>query len=129
MPVKIAGFELPTLLEICKRLTGNENMCEILAGVRHEKPSEALLADIVDFVPIIGDVLNVSRVVEAREKRSRLLQIIDFILGETQLPDILPSNLIRWYETHKEKPLEEVVREVRETMWEKIQEKRLERGR
>ena len=126
MSVRIAGFEVPTLLELCYKLTGNERLCQILAGVKHEEFKEALMADIVDFIPIIGDILNISRVTEAEQKRYRLLQVIDFILGETQLPDILPSNIIRWWETHKEKTLKDALDELREQI--KIELENIRRG-
>lgn len=115
--IRIGNVEIPSMLELCELITGNKRLCEILAGVEHKKFVDALIADIVDFIPVIGDITNVSRVAEAKQKRYRLLEAIDLLLGSTQLPDILPANLIRWYETHIDEirsKIEERLREIAE---------------
>lgn len=84
----------------------NAKLHRIFLGVGHEDIAEAVLADIVDFIPFVGDACNVARLAEAaslggKYKKKRLLaQTIDAAGGALPEPisiifDFLtPTNLI-----------------------------------
>ncbi len=57
MPIRIAGYDLPTIVELCYELTENEELCQILAGVKHK-----------EFIDALPDILpaNVIRWCETR---------------------------------------------------------------
>ena len=79
-----------------------ERMQKILLGVKHNELKDAIIADLVDVIPIVGDISNVSRVVQEKGKTHKSRQIVDFLGGA--LPDpiggaidfLTPTNTIKY---------------------------------
>ena len=63
----------------------DDTLWRVLASAKHESLGEALLADFIDSIPIIGDITNAIRVKDAIDKKMPdyivLLQAGDLILG------------------------------------------------
>ena len=63
----------------------DDTLWRVLASAKHESLDEALLADFIDSIPIIGDITNAIRVKDAIDKKMPdyivLLQAGDLILG------------------------------------------------
>lgn len=81
--------------------------CRILFETEHERLAEAIMADAIDVIPIVGDFTNVFRAVDALSKKSKyrlkrkaIMQVFDLFAGA--LPDpiggaldlITPTNTI-----------------------------------
>ena len=66
-------------------LKKNDALWRILTSAEHESLGEALLADFVDSLPIIGDITNAMRVADAIDKKMPdyliIMQAGDLILG------------------------------------------------
>ncbi len=90
----------------CDRNLGTR-VCEILAGTNQQDLPDAIIADILDIIPIIGDLTNALRVIDAagkgneyQRKKKVAMQLIDALSGS--LPDpvgaiidaITPTNTI-----------------------------------
>ena len=96
-----------SIIENCKKRFG-ESPCNVLMGANHKNLFEAILADIVDAIPIIGDISNFFRIIDAANnpdvavRRRVTAQLIDFVLGLLPSPigtilDILtPTNTIMY---------------------------------
>ena len=96
-----------SIIENCKKRYGEE-FCNILFGAEHKSLREAILADIIDTLPIIGDISNFFRVVDAANnpdiavRRRATAQLIDLMLGAlpgpigTILDIITPTNTIAY---------------------------------
>lgn len=75
---------------------------QVLMGVNHSTLSQAIVADIIDTLPVVGEVTNVSRIKQSEEPSRRFLQGFDLALEAIPPPfgkiaDILfPSNTL-WY--------------------------------
>ena len=57
---------------------------DIVSSSRHDRMEDALLADLLDAVPIIGDFANAARVKDAVENqpgRVVVVQAVDFVAG------------------------------------------------
>jgi hypothetical protein len=75
----------------------------ILIGVKHSELKDAILADLFDVIPIVGDVSNISRAIQEREKTHKARQIVDLFAGA--LPDpiggaidfLTPTNTIKYF--------------------------------
>lgn len=73
---------------------------EVLFGTKHEMLSEAVIADIIDGIPIIGDISNAIRAAKEEDERRRAAQVADTLLGTMPEPlgiiaDILtPTNMM-----------------------------------
>jgi hypothetical protein len=57
------------------------NMLNIFAGVEHKAFSHAVLADVVDTIPIIGDISNVIRTKLEPNREAKARQLFDTITG------------------------------------------------
>ena len=74
-------------------------LLNIFGGVRHENLSQATLADIVDTIPIVGDIGNAVRMVREPNRPAQKRQAFDFLSGALPPPigeafDILtPTNI------------------------------------
>lgn len=84
-----------------------DSPCRILFETEHERLTEAVMADAIDVIPIVGDFTNVFRAVDAMSKKSQyrlkrkaIMQAFDLLAGA--LPDpiggaldlITPTNTI-----------------------------------
>lgn len=58
----------------------------VLFSSDHASLNEAVLADIVSAIPIIGEIGDFFRAVEAKSERKRVLQIFDLISGPLPTP-------------------------------------------
>lgn len=58
---------------------------EVLFGTKHERLPEAVIADILDTVPFIGDIGNAVRTVKEENERRRAMQMFDTLAGS--IPD------------------------------------------
>ncbi len=58
----------------------------VLFSSDHASLDEAILADIVSALPIIGEIGDFFRAVEANTQRKRVLQIFDLISGPLPTP-------------------------------------------
>jgi len=90
----------------CDRNLGTR-ACEILGGTDHQDLPDAIIADILDIIPIIGDISNAFRVVDAagkgneyQRKKKVVMQLIDALSGSAPDPigaildAITPTNTI-----------------------------------
>ena len=63
----------------------DDTLWRVLASAKHESLDEALLADFIDSLPIIGDITNAMRVADAIDKKMPdyliIMQAGDLILG------------------------------------------------
>ena len=63
----------------------DDSLKRILFSAEHDSFAEAMLADLVDAIPIIGDLTNAMRVKDAMDKnlpdRTLLLQLGDLVGG------------------------------------------------
>jgi len=63
----------------------DDSLKRILFSAEHDSFAEAILADLVDAIPILGDLTNVMRVKDAMDKnlpdRTVLLQLGDLVGG------------------------------------------------
>jgi len=63
----------------------DDSLKRILFSAEHDSFAEAILADLVDVIPILGDLTNVMRVKDAMDKnlpdRTVLLQLGDLVGG------------------------------------------------
>ena len=58
-----------------------ENLINILAGVEHKAFSHAVLADVVDTIPIVGDISNIIRTKLEPNREAKARQLFDTITG------------------------------------------------
>lgn len=58
----------------------------VLFSSDHASLDEAILADIVSALPLIGEISDFFRAVEANTERKRVLQIFDLISGPLPTP-------------------------------------------
>ena len=80
----------------------SQKALRILVSSTHDSLQEAVLADIVDFIPIAGDYANAMRVIDAAQKKEPTklaLQTGDLIVGSIpiigDLFDLLtPTNTV-----------------------------------
>lgn len=79
-----------------------DRITRILIGVKHNELKDAIMADLFDVIPIVGDISNVSRVVQEKGKTRKARQIVDLLAGA--LPDpiggaidfLTPTNTIKY---------------------------------
>ena len=66
-------------------MAADDSLKRILFSAEHDSLAEAVLADLVDAIPILGDLTNAMRVKDAMDKnlpdRTLLLQLGDLIGG------------------------------------------------
>lgn len=58
----------------------------VLFSSDHNSLHEAILADIVSALPVVGEIGDFFRAVEAKSERKRVLQIFDLISGPLPTP-------------------------------------------
>lgn len=58
----------------------------VLFSSDHASINEAILADIVSAIPVVGEIGDFFRAVEANTQRKRVLQILDLISGPLPTP-------------------------------------------
>uniref|UniRef100_A0A6M3M6B4 Uncharacterized protein n=1 Tax=viral metagenome TaxID=1070528 RepID=A0A6M3M6B4_9ZZZZ len=58
----------------------------VLFGSDHASINEAILADLVSALPVVGEIGDFFRAVEAKTERKRVLQIFDLISGPLPTP-------------------------------------------
>lgn len=58
----------------------------VLFSSDHASLNEAILADIVSALPVVGEIGDFFRAVEAKSERKRVLQIFDLISGPLPTP-------------------------------------------
>ncbi|MFH0904243.1 MAG: hypothetical protein V1854_03535 [Methanobacteriota archaeon] len=58
----------------------------VLFSSDHNSLNEAILADIVSALPVVGEIGDFFRAVEAKSERKRVLQIFDLISGPLPTP-------------------------------------------
>lgn len=66
------------------------DIARVLFSSDHASINEAILADIVSALPVVGEISDFFRAVEANTQRKRVLQIFDLISG----PLPTPTNII-----------------------------------
>jgi hypothetical protein len=84
--------------------TGIKRIWNIVSAAQHDRIKDAVLADIVDVIPIVGDFANAARVRDAVEnypERVVIIQTIDFLAGllpiAGDIVDLLtPTNVISY---------------------------------
>ena len=74
------------LVSIESEMKGNAPL-QVLFGIEHENLPQAFLADIVDALPILGEISDVSRIRLAKEQGRRFMHAVDLAV------DILPPPL------------------------------------
>jgi len=82
----------------------DDALWRILASSKHESLAEAVLADLIDAIPIIGDLTNLLRVMDAYERKDDLVLALQtgdllggFPPGIGEIFDILsPTNTIAY---------------------------------
>ena len=108
------AFELATLPS--KNCTSGK-FCKIMFGTNQKNLQNAILADIIDAIPIIGDVSNVSRIMNSStgkyvNKKRLSLRTFDLLgdaIGGGLLDLLLPSNTIIYLEGKKSEKSNNVV--------------------
>lgn len=58
----------------------------VLFSSDHESINEAILADIISAIPVVGEIGDFFKSVEAKSERKRVLQIFDLISGPLPTP-------------------------------------------
>lgn len=58
----------------------------VFFGSDHASLNEAILADLVSALPVVGEIGDFFRAVEAKSERKRVLQIFDLISGPLPTP-------------------------------------------
>ena len=77
-------------------------LMNILVGIEHRSFSQSLLADVVDTIPVIGDVSNAIRMTRETDKIKHERQKFDFLAGSAPPPfgeifDIItPTNTMNY---------------------------------
>lgn len=62
------------------------NFERILFRSDHESLNEAILADIASALPVVGEIGDFFRAVEANTERKRVMQIFDLVSGPLPTP-------------------------------------------
>lgn len=62
------------------------NIERVLFSSDHASLNEAILADLVSALPVVGEIGDFFRAVEANTERKRVLQIFDLISGPLPTP-------------------------------------------
>jgi len=58
----------------------------VLFSSDHESINEAILADLLSAIPVVGEIGDFFRAVEAKSERKRVLQIFDLVSGPIPTP-------------------------------------------
>ncbi|MCZ7404269.1 MAG: hypothetical protein O8C67_04970 [Candidatus Methanoperedens sp.] len=64
----------------------NNKLFQVVMGVDHTTLSQAILADIIDALPIVGEVTNVSRIRQADDSSRRFIQGLNLSLDSIPPP-------------------------------------------
>lgn len=73
----------------------DDRLKQILIGVEHKSLEDAIAADLVSAVPIIGAVSDFMRVLDSETKPRKALQVLDLISSPVPLLDfVTPTNTI-----------------------------------
>jgi len=62
------------------------DIARVLFSSDHASLNEAILADILSALPVVGEIGDFFRAVEAKTERRRVLQIFDLISGPLPTP-------------------------------------------
>lgn len=86
-------FKEPTPLERSKA------MFDIILGAKQDTISQAMIADLIDTIPVIGDISNAVRTKLSKDRADKSRQAIDLLAGLIPIigdaNDIItPTNLI-----------------------------------
>ena len=82
---------------------------EILFGVEHKNPLQAIASDMTDIIPVVGDIGNVSRTFQSYKKEGfsgkTKRQLGDAVVGSIpvvgEIADALtPTNIINYAKSH-----------------------------
>lgn len=74
-------------------------LSNIVFGIEHDNIIQAIAADLVDIIPIAGEITNISRIRNSKTKSRRTLQSIDLVTGVIPFANILtPTNTILFIE-------------------------------
>ena len=82
------------------------------ASSHHNNPLEAIAADALDLIPLVGDGFNAARIADARgDKRRTITQSIDFAVGLIpvvgDIADIfLPVNTLNYFADRLPDPMD-----------------------
>lgn len=109
-PLVIVNQVFEALSDGIERILGSTAK-EILVGTGQDELRQAIAADLVDIIPLVGDAANVLRIQDASRKggdfpRKRISgQLVDFIGGAIPvIGDIFdaltPTNTLSWLEAH-----------------------------
>jgi hypothetical protein len=68
---------------------------EILIGIEHETLEDAIAADIISAVPVLGGLSDFFRLMETEKRPRKLLQAVDLITSPLPGSDLLtPTNTL-----------------------------------
>lgn len=76
---------------------------QIMTGTEHKTIQDAIAADIVSAIPVIGAVSDFLRILDSDTRPQKALQSIDFITEP--IPLITPTNTILYLDRNKLLPI------------------------
>lgn len=97
MVIKLYLLEEPFISEKAKN-----SMMKIVTGINHTSFKEAALADLVDTLPIIGDIGNAARMIRESNRAAKERQKFDLLSGLLPPPAgeifdaLTPTNIINF---------------------------------
>lgn len=73
----------------------NERFRNIISGSNHEKIEDAIAADLVSALPIIGSISDFLRLIDSESRPQKVLQALDLITSPIPVADVFtPTNTL-----------------------------------
>lgn len=91
-----------------------------MTGTEHKTLQDAIAADLVSAIPVIGGISDFIRVLESETRPQKALQALDFVTEP--IPLITPTNTILYLDRNKMLPIpletiDKIFRNNKKEMW------------